>query len=73
MRRPLDDHCRVQRLLLGTRNPLTAEQQGIFYVRADGTGLRRLGPPSQEPAQRILFDLADVYDFIAYAIPSLAS
>jgi len=38
---------------LGVRNPLTAEQEGIFYVRADGTGLRKLGPPSREPAQRL--------------------
>jgi hypothetical protein len=37
---------------LGVRNPLTAEQQGIFFVRADGTGLRRLGDASREPAQR---------------------
>jgi hypothetical protein len=26
---------------------LRAEQKGIFWVRADGTGLRRLGPPSR--------------------------
>jgi len=39
---------------LGVRNPLTAEQEGIFFVRADGTGLpRRLGDPSREPAQRL--------------------
>ena len=35
------------------RTPLTAEQQGFFYVRADGTGLRRLGPPSRDPTYRI--------------------
>jgi hypothetical protein len=28
---------------------LPPEQKGIFWVRADGTGLRRLGPPSREP------------------------
>lgn len=39
---------------LGVRDPLTPEQEGIFYVRADGTGLRRLGEPSREPAQRLV-------------------
>lgn len=38
---------------LGVRNPLTPEQEGIFYVRADGTGTRRLGDPSRERAQRL--------------------
>jgi hypothetical protein len=33
--------------------PLAPEQQGFFYVRADGTGLRRLGPPSRDPTYRI--------------------
>src|SRR5262249_38087470 len=27
---------------------LPQDQEGIFVVRADGTGLRRLGPPSRE-------------------------
>jgi hypothetical protein len=27
---------------------LPPEQKGLFWVRADGTGLRRLGPPSRE-------------------------
>jgi hypothetical protein len=31
------------------RNTLPTEQKGIFIVRADGTGLRRLGPPSRDP------------------------
>jgi hypothetical protein len=31
------------------RNTLPTEQKGIFAVRADGTGLRRLGPPSRDP------------------------
>lgn len=30
--------------------PLAADAQGVFYVRADGTGLRRLGPPIRVPA-----------------------
>jgi hypothetical protein len=35
------------------KTPLAAEQQGFFYVRADGSGLRRLGPPSADPTWRI--------------------
>jgi hypothetical protein len=31
------------------------EQQGIFVVRSDGTGLRRLGPPSREPFVVVTF------------------
>ena len=38
---------------LGSRTPLTAEEQGFFYARADGTGLRRLGPASQDPTYRL--------------------
>jgi hypothetical protein len=34
------------------------EQEGIFVVRADGSGLRHLGPPSREQSWRILVDLA---------------
>jgi len=30
------------------------EKQGIFVVGADGTGLRRLGPPSREPFELII-------------------
>src|SRR5262249_40979933 len=37
----------VSRYRLGP--PLTPEQQGFFFVRADGSGLRRLGPASGEP------------------------
>lgn len=33
--------------------PLPPEAQGLFVVRADGSGLRRLGPASQQPAYRI--------------------
>jgi hypothetical protein len=35
------------------RTPLAPEQRGFFYVRADGSGLRRLGPPSRDPTYRI--------------------
>jgi hypothetical protein len=38
---------------VGSRTPLTAEQQGFFYVGADGTGLRRLGPASRDPIYRL--------------------
>ncbi len=33
--------------------PLPAEQQGIFIMHTDGTGLRRLGPASREPTFRV--------------------
>jgi hypothetical protein len=33
--------------------PLAAEQQGFFYVRADGSGLHRLGPASRDKTYRI--------------------
>jgi hypothetical protein len=32
------------------RDLLPAEERGMYYVRSDGTGLRRLGPPSRFPA-----------------------
>ncbi len=35
------------------KTPLAPEQQGFFYVRADGTGLRRLAPPSRDSTYRI--------------------
>jgi hypothetical protein len=33
--------------------PVPAGQEGIYVVRADGRGLRRLGPPSRDPMFRI--------------------
>jgi len=39
---------------LGVPNSLAPDQEGIFFVRADGTGLRRLGRASREPSQRLL-------------------
>jgi hypothetical protein len=39
------------------RGLLPPEQRGIFYVRADGSGLRRLGPPSRAQA---------FYDFVYF-------
>jgi hypothetical protein len=44
-------------------NSLSAEQEGIFVVRADGSGLRRLGAASAEPP----------YGAFAYTWPFLAS
>jgi hypothetical protein len=32
---------------------LSSEENGIFFVRSDGTGLRRLGPPSRDPSFRV--------------------
>jgi len=32
--------------------PLAPEEQGFFYVRSDGRGLRRLGPPSRDRTYR---------------------
>ena len=32
------------------------EEEGIWFVRADGSGLRRLGPASRDPMYRILGD-----------------
>ena len=37
---------------------LPAAQRGIYYVRADGSGLRRLGPPSRVPAVVFTSDYA---------------
>jgi hypothetical protein len=33
--------------------PIPPEQQGIFVMRTDGTGLRRLAPASREPTYRV--------------------
>jgi hypothetical protein len=41
------------RFQLTGRLDLTPEQQGFFYVRADGTGLRRVGDSSRDPVYRI--------------------
>jgi hypothetical protein len=47
--------------LIFPRTPLADEQQGFFYVRADGSGLRRLGPPSGYPAFRITSNFDAIY------------
>src|SRR4029453_10575356 len=33
--------------------PLPSDQKGMFLVRADGSGLRRLGPASRDPSFRL--------------------
>jgi len=42
--------------LVAPNRLLAAEEEGIFTVRPDGTGLRRLGPHSRDPATRIIPD-----------------
>ena len=44
---PLPQHLAL------VRDPTVAVDEGIYVVRSDGTGLRRLGSPSREPAFRI--------------------
>jgi hypothetical protein len=41
------------------KTPLSSEQEGFFYVRADGSGLRRLGPPSRFSTYRLYVDPID--------------
>jgi len=36
--------------------PAVPEQEGIFYVRSDGRGLRRLGPASRDPTWTVFVD-----------------
>jgi hypothetical protein len=36
--------------------PAVPEQEGIFYVRSDGRGLRRLGPASRDPTWRVFLE-----------------
>jgi cysteine-rich repeat protein len=35
------------------------DQKGLFFVRSDGRGLRRLGPPSRDPTFRLGADFID--------------
>jgi hypothetical protein len=51
---------------------LPPEEQGIFFVRTDGSGLRRLGPASRDPMFRISEDPTGTFIFnvnIAAEIP----
>jgi hypothetical protein len=48
---------------VGQGSPPPPEQQGIFFVRADGSGLRRLGPASREPMFRIRSDPTGTFIF----------
>jgi hypothetical protein len=36
--------------------PLPPDEEGFFFVRADASGLRPLGPASREPITRVVFD-----------------
>jgi len=38
------------------RQQLPPEQEGIYLVRADGSGLRRLGPASRDPPFRVAYE-----------------
>lgn len=40
----------TNRFQLGSKTPLVPEDEGFFIVRANGTGLRRLGPASRSPS-----------------------
>jgi hypothetical protein len=42
-----------QFMLVFPATPIPEDLQGFFYVRADGTGLRRVGPPSRDPTYRV--------------------
>jgi hypothetical protein len=44
-------------------NTLEGEQEGFFFVRADGTGLRRLGPASRDPTFRLVPDATSPLGF----------
>ena len=41
---------------IGRLPPLAPDQEGFFFVHADGSGLRRLGPASRESLTRIELD-----------------
>lgn len=52
--------------LAGHSGPLTPEQQGIFVVRSDGSGLRRLGPASREPSHYLVPVSSGTVPFTVY-------
>jgi len=43
--------------------PLAPDSEGFFFVRADGRGLRPLGPASRESITRFVFDGSPPYGF----------
>lgn len=47
---------KTTRSSIGRFPPLAPDEEGFFFVRADGSGLRRLGPPSRESLTRIELD-----------------
>jgi cysteine-rich repeat protein len=54
---------------------LSPEQKGMFFVRSDGHGLRRLGPASRDPSFRIgqTFNQRRLWDFWVLSPPILFS
>jgi hypothetical protein len=47
-----------------TRDQVRPDQEGIFVVRADGSGLRRIGPASRNPSFRVNFPGAAEVDWL---------
>jgi len=52
-------------ILPTTRGLLAPEQEGVFFVRSDGSGLRRLGPASRDPSFRFVLDPTSPVGLIA--------
>jgi len=59
-------------LPFGFQSPLRPDQEGIFYVRADGSGLRRLGDASRVPDAAISGLPSASGGFSAYLAPFYA-
>jgi hypothetical protein len=51
---------------LGVPNPLTPAEQGFFRIRADGSGLRKLGPPSRAAASNLVGTPSPTGGFYSY-------
>lgn len=47
---------KTTRFSIGRLPPLAPDDEGFFFVRADGSGLRRLGPASRESLTRVVVD-----------------
>ncbi len=54
------------------RGTLPPEQEGFFFVRSDGSGLRRLGPASRNPSLRLVPDPTSPIFFRASGEPPLS-
>ena len=53
-------------------DPLPPEKEGMFFVHADGSGLRKLGPASREPAFRFMLDFSSPAAIVANFDSNLA-